>query len=335
MHLGSSLLTEVGRQTLQTGDFFAEVGTSECTLAHRAGDTAGSFLGTFCGGPDIGGCFATGQLGQGVKRHVTLGLLQRRQEARIAGRGSVDQGLECGAVDVGCGLRCTHAFALPCLERVEHFRQVWAEGVAGNVSSFVLGNLAQVGQLAHTLGDQRASHTATSFKGCTLKHVAHRFNDLGRTLTRGFHAHRHIGQFDTFLGNTVAQTSTTYGASSGPDRTTTQQTSASTQQTATDCTTSLKKRGDKGTRSLIDALTRAQFLTSTGHTLGRSRAGAQRLRQLGCCWRCRRQHAKLLTNCVLRCRIGFRKVWVLCRELVKDRLLCGFVGVDVIRIGKD
>ena len=176
------------------------------------------------------------------------------------------------------------------------------------------------------MGDQRASHTATSLKGCTFKHVAHRLGDLDNTLTRGFHAHRHIGQFQALFGNTVAQTSATHDAS---------RTHWCAQQTATDCTTSFEKRGDKGTCGLIDALTCGQFLTGTGHTLGRSRAGAQRLRQFWCCWRCRSQHAKLLTNRVLCCRIGFREVRVLCRELVKDRLLCGFVGVDVVRIGKD
>ncbi len=68
--------------------------------------------------------------------------------------------MECWAVDVRCGLCGADALALRCLECVEHFGQVWTEGVAGNVSSFVFGNLAQIGQLRGGLSEERQTRGA-------------------------------------------------------------------------------------------------------------------------------------------------------------------------------
>jgi len=130
-----------------------------------------------------------------------------------------------------------------------------------------------------------AKHSAASFKRGAFKNVAGWLSYQRSALTGGFHAHRHVGGFQAFLGDTIAEASASYTAGSSAYGASTKRACCAAKQTASNCTAGFSQRGDIRTCGLIYPLTHCQVLTGARHASFYAGARLKRCGHFRRCWR--------------------------------------------------
>jgi hypothetical protein len=150
-----------------------EVGTSECTFSHGAGDGAGGFFCSLRGAPDFGRSGTTDQARQGVDTFVVAHcgkLVQILSTLRGFLKTVPDERLPCRVLNVGRNFgntgprRCVS-------QRIYSLIKIGTKRVAGQLSGFIFGNLAQVCQFSDTLGDHRSDKRYGCSKCCACPYI--------------------------------------------------------------------------------------------------------------------------------------------------------------------